>query len=291
MFRKITISLLSLVFFFVPTLLKAQGKSLIWKISGNGLQQESYLFGTIHIIPEEDYFLPNGVDSMLLRSKKLVLEMDLSDPSLQLKVMGAMLMDSGRTLKDLYSEKDYAFLVKKLEKNYGLSIDAMGGMKPIMIQQSLMMKKMMGGSYKSYEKEFMAKIADKDIKVVGLETLEDQLNAINAVPVAEQADGLLEAVKNPKDGEKSLEKLIEKYKMQDIEALYGAISEKKEDIGKYEDDLLLNRNKNWIPKIAEMAQKESIFVAVGAAHLGGENGVINLLRKAGFTVEPVLTKN
>ena len=289
--RKVVLSLASAAMFLLPQASQAQAKSLLWKISGNGLKEDSYLFGTIHLIAAKDYFLPRGTDSLLRTSKKLVLEMDISDPSLQMKLMGAMKLDSGKTLENLYTEKEYKFLAQKLEKDYKLPLVALKNMKPILIQQSLMMKELVGGDYKSYEKEFMTEAAKKDIKVVGLETLEDQLNALNAMPVSEQATALMKAVKNPKEGKKSLDNLIKKYKTQDIDALYNSVSDKKEDLGKYEDDLLVNRNKNWIPKIAELAGQERIFIAVGAAHLGGENGVINLLRKAGFTVEPVLTKN
>lgn len=289
--KKFFLPLVSAVMLLFPSVSEAQTKSLLWKISGNNLKQESYLFGTIHIIPAKDYFLPREADSVLMISKKLVFEMDLSDPSLQMKVMGSMILDSGKTLESLYTPKEYQYLVKKLEKDYGLPVAALKNMKPILVQQSLMMKEMMGGDFKSYEKEFMASVEGKDIKILGLETLEDQLAAINSMPVSEQAKTLLKAVKNPDASKKSLEKLIKTYKTQDVEALYNAISDKESDLEKYEEDLLINRNKNWIPKIAEMAAQDRIFVAVGAAHLGGENGVINLLRKAGFTVEPVLTKN
>lgn len=275
----------------LPSISKAQQKSLLWKISGNGLPQASYLFGTIHIIPAKDYFLPRQADSLLGTSKKLVLEMDISDPSLQVKLMGSMMLDSGKTLADLYTPKEYEYLGKRLDKKFGIPIAALSTMKPILVQQSLMMKAMTGSDYKSYEKEFMTKAKQAQIELVGLETLEDQMAALDAMPLKEQAEGLLKAVKKPGDAEKSLGKLIDKYKTQDVEALNASVAGDKADLKKYEEDLLINRNKNWIPKIAALAKDGQIFVAVGAAHLGGENGVIRLLRNAGFTVEPVLTEN
>lgn len=273
------------------SLTQAQNKSLLWKISGNGLPQESYLFGTIHLIPAKDYFLPKGTDSLLAVSKKLVLEMDISDPSLQPKLLGAMMLDSGKTLADLYTPKEYAYLTKQLDKKFNIPISALANMKPILVSQSLMMKKMVGSDYMSYEKEFMARAKQLNIPLAGLETLDDQLGALNAMPLDEQADGLLKAVKKPNEAEKSLAGLIKKYKTQDVDALYNSIAEDGAELKKYEEDLFVNRNKSWIPKIAEMARKERIFIAVGAAHLGGDTGVINLLRQAGFTVEPVLTEN
>lgn len=81
--------------------------------------------------------------------------------------------------------------------------------------------------------------------------------------------------------------MIATYKQQDIDKLYEAVSGKDADLKKYEDALLINRNRNWIPKISSLAAEGPVFVAVGAAHLGGEQGVISLLRKAGFTVQPI----
>ena len=275
----------------LPSATQAQVKSLLWKISGNGLPQDSYLFGTIHLIPAKDYFLPRGTDSLLSRSKKLVVEMDISDPALPAKMMGAMMLDSGKTLAGLYTPKEYDYLAKKLEKNYHLPVAALQTMKPILVQQSLMIKQFTGTDHTSYEKKFLEQAEKNGIEVVGLETLEDQLAALDVMTLDEQAKALLKAVRNPKAGEKSLDKMVKTYKAQDIEALYKAVTEDKADLGKYEDVLLGNRNRNWIPKIAAMASKETVFIAVGAGHLGGENGVISLLRKAGYTVEPALTQN
>jgi len=284
--KKMFLPLISAFMLLLPSATQAQVKSLLWKISGNGLPQESYLFGTIHLIPAKDFFLPRGTDSLITASKKLVIEMDISDPSLQGKMLGAMKLDSGKTLSSLYGKKDYEYLRKKLEKDYKIPASAVAFMKPILVQQSLMMKEMMGGDYMSYEKEFMGLAEKNGTPIVGLETLEDQLRALNAMPLDEQAKALLEALKNPNAAKKELGKMIAKYKKQDVEALYNSVSGDEADLKKYEADLLINRNRNWIPKIAEMAAKERIFIAVGAAHLGGENGVINLLRKAGYTVEP-----
>ncbi|HEX8358405.1 MAG TPA: TraB/GumN family protein, partial [Segetibacter sp.] len=79
----------------------------------------------------------------------------------------------------------------------------------------------------------------------------------------------------------------EVYKKKDINQLY-LLTTKEEEFGKYEGILLNDRNHNWIPVIGEQAKKVPTFFAFGAGHLGGEKGVISLLRKAGFTVEAVL---
>ena len=75
------------------------------------------------------------------------------------------------------------------------------------------------------------------------------------------------------------------YKSQDIEAMSRMLGSSDEtDLAKYESMLITTRNSNWIPIMKKMMQEKVTFFAVGAGHLGGEKGVVNLLRKAGYKV-------
>ncbi len=278
--------LTTLLALFIFNSLFAQ-KNLLWKISGNDLNSPSYLFGTIHLIPADKFFLPPGTEEALFSSGKLVLEMDLADPTLQIKLMGAMLMDSGRTLESLYSPAEYRTLSRKLDRKFGIPVEMFGMMKPILLQQSLLIRKMAGGEFKSYEKEFQNMAESRSIPMGGLETLEDQIAALSAMPLEKQAEALLKAVKNPKSSDKALDKMIKLYLSQDIEAMLKGVSGRKSEFSDYEDALLKNRNQKWITPMRRMMAEGSVFFAVGAAHLGGPYGVIALLRNEGYSVEPL----
>ena len=83
------------------------------------------------------------------------------------------------------------------------------------------------------------------------------------------------------------EEMIRLYREQDIHAMQNSISDEGSGIAAYEEILLKRRNRNWIPIMARMMREKTTFFAVGAGHLGGESGVIALLRTNGYRVEPV----
>ena len=280
-------SLFAAVFLFLGfgPLLYAQ-KSIFWKISGPGLKDTSYLFGTIHLIPSDRFFLPEETEKALFSCRKLVMEMDLSDPSLQLKLMAAMMMDSGKTLENLYTPARYKTLSRNLEKKYGLSIDFFAGIKPVLLQQTLLVKNMTGAGFKSYEKEFQTMAEKKSIPVDGLETVDDQIRALSVMPVEKQAESLFKTAKKPHAGERAFRKMVALYLAQDLEGMLNGISKGNPDFEEYGDALLKNRNKNWIEPMRRMMKEGPVFFAVGAGHLGGDDGVIALLRAEGYSVTP-----
>jgi uncharacterized protein YbaP (TraB family) len=279
----------TLLGFLIVLTVWAQEKSLLWEISGNGLTESSYLFGTIHLIPKADFFLPEGTEEALKSCKRLVLEMDITDPGIQFKLLAGMKLDSAKSLKDFYTPKEYAFLAKKLEKKYDMNLEAIQFMKPVFVQQNMMITYLKEGEFTSYEGHFMKLAEAGNISVFGLETLEDQLAAINSMPDSLQARSLLMSVKSKKSGG-AMDKLVKLYKNQDVKALYRAVISDKSQFKEFENELLINRNKKWIPVIKSKMAEQKVFVAVGAAHLGGEQGVIALLRKEGYEVKPVNPK-
>jgi uncharacterized protein YbaP (TraB family) len=196
-------------------------------------------------------------------------------------------MDSGRTLEGLFSPAQYRTLARKLDKKFGIPVEMFSFTKPILLQQSLMIRKMAGGEFKSYEKEFQTLAGSRSIPLAGLETLEDQISALSAMPLEKQAEALLKSVKRPKSSDKALAKMIKLYRSQDIEAMLKGVSDRKSEFSDYEDALLKNRNQKWIAPMRSMMAEGPVFFAVGAAHLGGPNGVIALLRAEGFTVKPL----
>ena len=118
-----------------------------------------------------------------------------------------------------------------------------------------------------------------------LETLEYQMSIFEKISIEEQIE-MFSSEKMDKDILEKYMKLIEAYKNQDIEKLQLMFEEDK-SLVEYEDDFLTKRNNNWIPKIEELLKKQSTFIAVGAGHLSGKNGLISLLKKKGYSVKPV----
>lgn len=143
------------------------------------------------------------------------------------------------------------------------------------------------------EQLVMEEAKKKNKRIDGLETMAYQLSIFDSIPYKLQAKELLKGISTGKkeaDGEKEFRELMEAYKAQDLTKLGNMISKSDDGLLQYEDLLLGNRNRNWVAKLKTLLQEKSLVVAVGAGHLPGEKGLINLLRKEGYKVTPVDNK-
>lgn len=267
--------------------------SLLWKISGNGLQSPSHLYGTIHMIAKEDFFLSPPTRAAIDAAQKVVFEIDMADMDnifMQLGLLKDAMMKDNLTLRDLVSEEDYA-LVKKHFSDMGLPLIFFERMKPMFLSMFAEMdfsQALGSGEMVSYEMEIMSIAKDGNKETGGLETAEYQMSLFDSIPYTDQAQMLVEVIKShkPDAGAAEFDKMVELYKAQDVAGMADMMST-DDSIGSYEDILLHQRNRNWIPVMAKMMAEKPCFFAVGAGHLGGEKGVIALLRKQGYSVEPV----
>ncbi len=266
-------------------------KSLLWTITGNGLAKPSYLFGTIHIIPAKDFFLPEGILTAIDKSSEVIFELDMNemnDISKLMPMMQLLLMDGDMSLKDLLNNEDY-ILVKEHFAAKGLPLFFLEKIKPLFLTvfatADLNPDDLRTGASKSYEFELaeMANQAGKSVS--GLETIEYQVQVFDKIPYEEQAKMLIETIKSSSLEDDSFKQMVAKYKEQDVEGLYKMIHSDS-SMADHEDVLLTVRNQNWIPIMKDKMTANPTFFAVGAGHLGGEYGVIALLRQEGYSVNP-----
>lgn len=281
MFRKLLSAFLasSLALSSAPAQKKG---SLLWKVEGPGLAAPTFLFGTIHLIPAADFRFSRAADSVFGMAGKVVFEMDISDPALQLKVLKYMQLDSGKTLRSLFSEKDYSKIQRKAEK-MGLNMEIFQNFLPVMVQQNFILKTVLGSDTRSYELFLMDKARQAGKSVLGLETTEDQVKALRSIPLDKQARMLKESVMRPRKARRELMKLISLYKTGDTEKMYRLTTRDK-IMKEGSEALLAARNKAWVEKLKPLMAEGPAFVAVGAAHLGGPEGLVALLEKEGYHV-------
>lgn len=265
--------------------------ALLWKIEGKDLKQPSYLFGTIHLIKAESYFLPDGFNDAFECSKNIVFEIDMkkmNDPAEMMNLLPKIMMRGDTSLKDLLTDEEYNIVGEHLKKS-GLPIFLFEKMKPLFLtmmgDSDFNAMSLQNGDYKSYEMEFSEMAENKGKKISGLETIDYQIGVLDAIPYKDQADILMKSITSVDEDSSELDQMVELYKQQNINALHNSIQ--SDDISKYEDILLNNRNNNWIPLMSELMSQDITFFAVGAGHLGGKDGVINLLRKNGYELTPV----
>lgn len=259
--------------------------ALLWSVTGKGLNSPSYVYGTIHMICKEDFIFSSTLKQKLNDSKSIYLELDMDDPSMMIK-MATMAIMKDHTLQDLMSETDYKTLSQFVKDTLGMPMMLFNKMKPITLMSLIYTKLLPCSSTESYEMKMVeiAKSSKKEIR--GLETIEEQMGVFDKIPDSVEAQMIMEMIRTMPAQRKQMTEMVEAYKKEDLQKLAAQLSESPEWKG-FEDILLANRNRNWIP-IMETAMKQGTQIfAVGAGHLPGKDGVINLLRAAGYTVTPV----
>jgi uncharacterized protein YbaP (TraB family) len=271
-----------------------EAKTLLWEISGNGLQKPSYLFGTIHMICSEDAVLSDSLRTAIHNSDVVYFEVDMDNLFEMLGVVRKMKMRNDTTLADLLTKEDYAKVKKYFEdKGSLLPFSTLETYKPLLAASMLMEAGSGCSSPQAMEEVILKEAKGYGKNVKGLETMAYQLSIFDTIPYQMQALQLVKYVDEADKGEndtKEYEKLLQAYREQDLTKLEEFTKSTDMGISGFADILLYNRNRNWVEKLKDILPDKSVIVAVGAGHLPGENGVINLLRKAGFTVKPVPNK-
>ena len=261
-------------------------KSLLWEISGNGLQKSSFLYGTIHVICPDELVLSEKTKENFEKTEQLFLELDLDDPELTANMQKSM--QNKTHLRKLLSTKDYRNVSTIFNDRIGYSLDVLGMIKPFYLL-SFTYSPMIGCKEPtSIENSFLKMAKEQNKEVFGLETLEDQMKIFDGISQKKQAKMLRNYIKNFDKMQESFQQMLNEYKSQDLTALMKASAAVNLKTNKYEHLLLDNRNEKWVAKMPQIAMQKSTFFAVGAAHLAGNNGVISLLRKAGYSVKAVL---
>ncbi len=267
------------------------GNTLLWQVSGNGLKHPSFLFGTFHLMCKEDIHFSKQLKDAIKLSDEIYMELDMDDPSTLLSGMLFMNMKDGKKLSDLYTPEEY----KKLQTYFTDSLNT-----PMMLLQrakpyflvALLYPKMMTCSSPAGVEEELLKIAKEDKKEIkGLETMEFQASVFDSIPYEWQAKELLKNIDSFSIYKNEFDQMVSLYKRQQLDSMQNMVLKSEFGSDKYDDLLLNDRNKKWVKDLNAIMKKENVFVAVGAGHLSGEYGLISLLKKEGYTVEPLENVN
>lgn len=277
---------------------KENNNSLLYKVSGKGLDKPSYIFGTHHMAPLSILDGINGFENAFESSEVVVGELLMSDmQALQMAMMPHMSMPEGVTYVELLSEEDYAILDEALRRDLGAGLAMFGNMNPAalsMIYSATIYANNIPGnnpSQTSIDQHVQLRGAEEGKTIMGLETVEDQINAaFYSEPIEVLAQSLVAMAKNPEYYVEQIQNLTKYYEEQNLDMLYKMSFENPDDPFKMEDfelALVKERNDKWMEALPGMMKEHSLFVAVGAGHLPGPDGILTQLRKMGYKVEPV----
>lgn len=255
--------------------------SLLWEVSGNGLSKPSYLYGTIHMICSGDYFVSDKTKKAFDASEKLVLEVNFDDPK-ELADMQQMTMGKEPLSKKLTPEQ-LSKLDALLKKSAGMTVQQVDAFSLMSVMSLILSKSFECTDMKFYELDFIASAKKRKEQIGGLETIKSQFKSFEDA----YSDNEMIAMLEESDTE-LMNEMVAAYKQEKLEDLYKIITADNVMNDKAKKYMLYERNINWVKVLPEMMKKESLFVAVGSAHLAGDLGLINLLKKAGYTVKPVM---
>lgn len=269
---------------------KISEKSLLWEISGKNLEKPSYLYGTIHIVCKGEELMTNELQKAFDKTETLALEVDMSDPSLQTRMLQISFAKDGKKMSDRLSPEVVEKLDSLFQSKLGAGFAVFEMLSPQFILAQLSLLGLDCPMDLGYDMVFMnlAKTEGKDL--VGLESIDTQIDALFSQSNEDAVAAISYLAENQNELKSETLKMMNLYKQKDVQGLYEMTKESFQDPKYPQSDIkvfLDNRNISWIPVIEKLIAEKSAFIAVGAAHLAGENGVINLLKKQGYTLKPI----
>jgi len=279
-----------------PITAAPNNNTLLWKISGNGLEKPSYLFGTIHLLCADDAVLSDNMKKAIGAADEVYFEVDMDNLLDMFGAFTKMKMKGDTTLHELLTEEEYTRVKNYFEEKGGnmIPFSMLEKYKPILAASLLESGSLPCEQTAVMEQVIMQHAKENDKKIKGLETMAFQAGILDSIPYKLQAKQLLEYIDEAgkkKGGEDNeLAEMWKAYNDQDLKKLEDLTIKGDIGINNYTDLLLYRRNSNWVTKLKTLLPGKSLVVAVGAGHLPGEKGVINLLRKAGYTLTPVENK-
>jgi hypothetical protein len=272
------------------TLVQAQ---LLWKITGKGLKQPSYLFGTHHLIPIQFLDSVPGLYKAFNECNTVVGEMALNNLDVTSKIQDAAIMPNRTNIKQLIKDTaNYNKVDRELKKVLKFGLKDVSVMNPSLIlslYEIAIFKKATGyADDKQSDSYFQLVAAEKGKKVIGLESVEKQITILfGNGSLQRQAEVLVETVRQKDSVLNEIKHVNTLYRTGKIDELVKLSSHRGNIIDMTDEEyarLIDDRNAEWVEKLQKLMHNSSCFIAVGAMHLGGKNGLVKLLEREGYSV-------
>ncbi|MBO4645232.1 MAG: TraB/GumN family protein [Bacteroidales bacterium] len=266
-----------LLAFLLLGLMLGHSQSLLWKVSGNGLDKPSYLYGSIHIQDNRVFSFDTTVITTLLSCEAFAMEilMDEIDPK---TLKNSMYMPKGKLLSDMMSTEDFAKLDSICKKDVGVSAYLMNTMKPFFVSSAITQSKIAQDQQDALDIFLLKKAREAGKLCYGVEKYETQIAAIDAISLKEQLKMLSSSLNGTEEETEQFDDLLNAYLSFNLDTML-ILSNDPSMPKKFNKVFLIDRNVGMADNFEKIAREHTLFCVVGAAHLGGTKGVIALLRK------------
>ncbi|MBU2018393.1 MAG: TraB/GumN family protein [Bacteroidetes bacterium] len=270
---------------FSQTDLKMEN-SVFWQVISPSTKDTSYLFGTIHLIDKNKYVLPEEVINALTKCKSAFFE--VNDDLNQEEILELSKMKD-KTLMDYLDENQidslYDFALNVIGADSNIFNLYLSNFKPIVFSQLPMAKVIEKTT--SYDEELRKIAIRSKLNVQGFESYESQMSIFDNMPNELVKDFIMETIRKNAEPAKDWARIQEMYLNQNLNEFLADFDENTALNNFLKKELLLKRNDTWVQRLSPKMKSESVFVAVGAAHLAGQNGLVNQLRGRNFAVTPI----
>lgn len=286
-----------LIMAMVAVIATAAHSQLLWKVTYNNSGKTSYIFGTHHFAPLSLLDSIKGLDAALQNADKVYGELDMQaamDPSAMMGMQQMIMAPADSTIDKVLTTKQLADLNMAWAK-YGtdqIPLNALYVLKPAGLSTqlaALMSAKVLPdinvGQGIDNELQVRARKAGK--QVAGLETMEFQTNMLLGDPISKQAEDLVETIEDIDAEAGKLVRLTNAYLAQNYKDIETICAESVLKNPESAEKMIISRNNNWMKQLEPEMKNTNLLVVVGAGHLVGDKGIINQLKKAGYTVTPV----
>lgn len=270
---------------------KKATNSLLWEISGNGLKKPSYLFGTHHLIGAKFADTMKVLQEKLKSADAVVGEI-VMDSTIQ-KKMAPFLMMKNNTLDSLLTKAEFKEVEDYFKtKQPDFELKELNNFKPAMVSFMMVFfdnADLLKDAGEGIDNSFQAYAKNNGKSLYGLETAEYQGALLFDNDLQKQKKALLKSIREGDKSKQKMEELKTYYITQDIDKLTDFFKIQDEETKEFMTEVLKNRNKRWLDQLPALMQNQSLFIAVGAGHLVGTEGLIKGLQLKGYFLKPVAT--
>jgi uncharacterized protein len=263
--------------------------NVFWEISKENNKKVSYLFGTIHLIDKDKYVFPKIVGKRLEIADLLYMEIaDMENPS---NMVEMITLKEGR-MSDILnsSQKDsfYTYTSSKLGMDSAIFENTLGKFKPFFFLQLPFASLVL--NTESYDININKKARKAGIEIKGFESVEQQIGYFDKLSNDMKAEMIMQVIRDTANTQQEWETLQEMYLNQQISDMVTFNTGRADINAFYERTLSEERNKRWVSTLSKDLSEKSLFIAVGAGHLPGKEGLVHLLREEGYRVSPIQIK-
>ena len=260
-------------------------QSVLWRVSGRDIQSPSYVYGTIHIQDSRVFAFDSTVWHCFNSCEALAVEvlLDRLDYSV---VREQMLLPQGQSVAKMLSKEDFAILDSLCKAKMGVGAIFLSNMKPFFLSSALQQADLPKEEPLALDLFFLQQARNRGMYCYGLEEYMDQIKATDAISIDDQLKILRQTLHETADVAASFDSLVLAYLAFDMTMISKMLTDTTLP-DNFDKVLVEKRNKTMYKGFRKIAKKQRVFCAVGAAHLPGDKGLIGLLRKKGYTVEPV----